>query len=190
MSDNPYNSLGQILSHGGEIALARAISRGWSSSKIDSLFAKRFEPIRGEDREALMDFSERGLEAGRFVTMRNTPDAMWKAEWKSIHESMVDKILSNDDDWLEEIPINPNLYGDEPNGRRFHYVGVLIGDDGKEMFTVRGDLADALSDADIIEDANRQAHKNKNDSPRSFKGITLEDIDEATIHIVFLERRF
>ena len=121
--EQPYNSLGQIIAQGGEIALGLAIAHGWTSGQIALLFARRFEPMRDDDRERLVAIADRSFRAAYLLS--NKPD---------------DFGIS-----LDDIPIIEGLYGGENEGRRIKVIGEWQFEEGGQWYETRLDFPDLIS---------------------------------------------
>lgn len=188
--DNPYNSLGQIMAKGGEVALGLAMVRGWDETQISSLFSRRFEPLRDEDRAELRRFSARGVDAAQRIQDRQRQRLMGAIEDSIDRTTFMEPGEGFSDLGLEGIPINPNLFGGELDGRRARYVGILTDDEGKDILTVYGDLADLGSPWEIHDAVRDRAKEMIDDSPKAFGGMNAEDVDAADIRVVFIERAF
>jgi len=119
----PYNSLGQIIAAGGEIALGLAIVHGWTDRQIALLFSRRFEPMRAEDRQRLTDIANAAIGAA----------------------DRINAIPVGGDISLSDVPIIPGLFGDEPEGRRVKIIGEWQFEEGGQWYETRLDLADLPS---------------------------------------------
>lgn len=167
-SDQPFNELGQILASGGEIALGLAISRGWSDRQIALLFARRFEPMREEDRERLVTTANRMVEAARYLN----------------------DIGDDDEIQLGNVPINPYLFGINPGGARAKVAYRFSVDEGVNWFDGRIDAHDLSSKAalfDLIEEQiNIDFAKYPEGGGSRFGGAK----EHLTIEVTITERRF
>src|SRR3990172_3853083 len=108
-SGQPYNSLGQILSEGGEQALAMAIFNDIGADGILLLFRRRFEPITDSDRQDLTALANAGLAAGSVLTAADPFELMD----------------------VSQMPVNPFLWGGEAAGRRIRIIGEWQFEEGK-----------------------------------------------------------
>lgn len=167
-TDNPFNSLGQILAEGGEIALGLAIARGWSDSRISSLFARRFEPMEPDERQRLIDLASRAVRAAQDIN--ELPPG-----------SSIDPSL---------LPINPSLYGDDPSGRRAILITEFSPDEGGNWFEARIDFADIPTMADLMAAVEAEAARRITDSPSAFGQTRQAGVPELQFRVTFGERRF
>lgn len=168
-SNQPYNELGQILAGGGDIALGLAISRGWTSTQIALLFARRFEPMRPGDRERLTALAERAVEAAGTIEGLDLSDPVDPST----------------------IPTNPYLFGDEPDGRRAKLVGRFSPDDGINWFDVYADLADITDKEEMFQAIQDLAESNWNKYPEGGKGgFGGPPMTSLTIELTLIVKRY
>jgi len=167
-SDQPFNELGQILANGGEIALGLAISRGWSSQQIALLFSRRFEPITPQDRQRLTSLAERAVAAAA-----------------AINEMEADNAID-----LEDIPVNPYLFGDDPSGRRGKVAGRFTLDEGEHWFDFRHDTADIGSVSQMMADVEAGILSDLAKYPEGGGGKFGGNVEHLTIKLELTERRF
>jgi len=167
-TDQPYNELGQILSEGGEIALGLAFARGQSDSQIAILFARRFEPIRNSDAARLRELAERGVAAGNDLNELGPGDP-------------ID---------ISGIPTVSELFGDDPEGRRFFFiVEVDISGDG-EWRELRLELSDFTSQDQLRDEANELASLRSTKSPGKFGAVNEEIEGDLPMRVVLGFKRF
>lgn len=167
-TDNPYNELGQILSEGGEIALALAFAHGWSDDKIAALFARRFLPMRQEDQDRLRNISQAALDAGEAFNQTPTGERVS----------------------LEDIPLNPNLDPDRVGSNRIFWIGEFQFPGDESWFQVRGTAADNLTVGEILADLAEEATNRVGRSPAAF-GVPIGEAAPAPeVRIILMERKF
>lgn len=167
-TDQPYNSLGQILAQGGEIALGLAIQHGWTDTQINQLFARRFEPMQPSDRQRLTDIARAAV-----------------ANVGQIEDIGDDSAIP-----ISSIPINPELFGEEYSGKRSLFVTEVWNPITGKWIQIRLDFPGIPSPQDI---ANAAADELRNRSRRSpgrgnIKGV--EEEEDLQVRIVLQERRF
>jgi hypothetical protein len=168
VDSRPFNSLGQILAQGGEIALARAIESGYSSQQIDALFDRRFNPVTQETRDELFALAEAGLAAGT-----------------AINELPPDQLIP-----LEMVPVNPDLFGDDSAGLRVFFLGRWRRSDSDRWFNVSGSLPDLTVYQDILDAILQAAGANINESPKKFGAEEASNPAELIGEVYMAERRF
>lgn len=167
-TDNPYNSLGQILSEGGEIALGIALFHGWDSGKIAILLTKRLKVAPGTDTDALFALATEALNSGTLAGSEDPnapPDPF-------------------------DIPVNGGLFGDAPEGRRLHWEAEYrFGTEG-EWWRISGDESDLVPIGEIFDQIAGMATANET-TYRTKEGIA-GDVGSIPpeIRIVLRERKF
>lgn len=167
-TDQPYNSLGQILSEGGEIALGLAIAHGWSEGKISALFARRFEPMSANDRNRLLEIASAAVSAA----------------------DLVNNLGPNDSLVPGDLPITPELFGNDPEGRRALLITEFSTDDGGKWYETRLTFADIPTMEEIREAIAAEASRRIVDSPSAF-GLNRGDPQpELLFRVTFGEARF
>src|SRR3990172_1275725 len=149
MADRPFNSLGQILSTGGEIALGLAYSLEKPHAFVLLLFDRRLRPVTDNDRAELISLSRRGVDAAKHMQMMR-PDEMIP---------------------MDEIPINPYLFGGGTEGRRILAVGDVSHDGGDTWFQKRVPLPDETTWGGLVEQLLGRLGKKKTREPPYSKKI-------------------
>lgn len=167
-SEQPYNSLGQILASGGEIALGLAMSHGVSPERIQALFARRFDPLQPNDRATLEQIARAGVAAGEMLS------GLAPGESIPIHS----------------IPINPNLFGDEPAGRRIKIIGEWQFPNSEQWIETRLEYPDLPTLDQILEDIINKGRQVGNRCHDKFGLPIDEPVDITNVRITFTERRF
>lgn len=168
MADQPYNSLGQILAKGGEIALGLALSGGWSEDRVRALFLRRFEPMTDADRGSLYEFAGRGVRAGELANSTAPEDQLP----------------------LSDIPINAALFDEDGGGNRVLVVVDYSFDGGATSFQVRLPFPDVPTAAEIAKAVGIEADELRERYP-TMRGVAgTGDNPEVTINYKFMERSF
>ncbi|KKN24605.1 hypothetical protein LCGC14_0893280 [marine sediment metagenome] len=164
----PFNSLGQILSQGGEQALAKAIFAGFTSERIILLFARLFEPMLPADRVALRALSNNMVNAGAAIGQLEPPDEVGPAM----------------------IPVNQYLYGDEPGGRRVRVAFDVQLEGFERLVSIVEDFPDIPTLEDLREAARREVERRAFDTPGAFGVQPGAMPNMLALIIPFTERRF
>jgi len=167
-SGNEYDALGRILSEGGDTAVVRGILGGKSGGALASLVLGRFPSLTPSQQQTLIGMAQAQVDAGESI----------------------DALGPNDRMSLSGIPVNPNLFGDDPAGRRLR-VGTEFYDAALDRwYTVYVDLADVESRSEaeqrVIDEANRIAEN----YPRAFGGVGVSGLDITHVRFTFGVRRF
>lgn len=166
--DQPYNSLGQIIAAGGEIALGLAIAYGWSDRQISLLFARRFEPMTPDDRRRLTDIAEASVNAAR-----------------ELNESGPSAGIG-----LGDVPIIPGLFGESPEGLRFKVIGEFQFDEGGKWYSARLDFPDVPTWQEMIAAIEAYAMNVSHRSPDRF-GVDPDDPSQVNAtRLTFVGRGF
>lgn len=167
-TDEPYNELGQILSEGGEIALALAFAHGWSDSKIAALFARRFLPMRPDDQDRLRGLADAALQAGE--AFNQTPPS--------------ERVS------LDDIPLNPHLSPDRVGSDRVYWIGEFQFPGDQNWFQIRGSSPDNVPVGEILSEIADEATSRAGRSPQSFGVPTGGEPSAPEVRIIMMERRF
>jgi hypothetical protein len=102
-SEQPYNALGQILSGQGEMAVGLAILQKGGAGGALAFISKKFGFLGDDERDALFKLSESMVAAG--ATVNQLPPGT------SIN--------------LNDVPLNPFLFGGDLEGRRSLFTGEV-----------------------------------------------------------------
>ncbi len=163
-----FNELGQILSMGGEQALARLISAGASEERIVLLFFRRFEPMRDLARTALRDLSDAMVVAG----------------------STIAGLARDLQIPLGIVPSNQFLFGEIPGGRRVRFAVSVEIEELDRFIDLVLDFADMPTVADLLQAARADLQQKIDNSPRAFGFQPGQQATPLNIIIPFAERRF
>jgi hypothetical protein len=163
-----FGKLAVAMSKGAETTAGIGTFYQWSKERLTTTLAKRFGLENPEDIAQLINFARSGVDGARGIQ----------------------DDLTGIDQWLDAIPTNPYLFGDEPEGQRGLYIGefqVIPG--GKWHRTHIGfedipDLADWQSD--IMAEAIRRIGR----SPHAFGLPGGPETASLDIRLIFVERRF
>ena len=97
---NQFNQYGQILSSGGEIAIAFALLRGQPVSAVRARLEKKYGPMSDSIWQQLLDASGEMIDAG--TTLEGLP--------------------SDETPTPDMLPRNPYLFGDDWAGKRVRII--------------------------------------------------------------------
>jgi len=88
------------------------------------------------------------------------------------------------------IPVNPHLFGDEPEGRRFAAVTEVQFEGDERFYRLDVDL----EDLETLEEMSSAARDYIDDIigryPGAFKGRAAGEYELANLRTIFIERRF
>lgn len=163
-----YNSLGQILAHGGEIGLGIAISRGASQAQIAAVIQRRYPELPGSDAERLYEISLAGSQAGLYINS-----------------------LSRDVNIpLEAVPIQPSLFGVDPLGRRLFIAAEVTNPATGESVNIREpvDFTDTIGE--MIRYLQGLIDAWADQSPDLVEALGGEQENLLEQYFLFAERRF
>lgn len=110
-----YNSLGQIIAHGGEVSVGILLSQGLQPGQVAAIISKRYPNLPPDQAADLLSIGEAGAEAAR-----------------EINELGLDQRMP-----LELVPINSELFGSTPLGRRLFVAAELTNGATGESVQVR-----------------------------------------------------
>lgn len=163
-----FQRIAAALSKGAEITAGIGTFYQWSKERLVTTLSTRFGLENPEDIDELLTFSRSGVEGARHV--QDDPTGI--------------------EAWLDSIPTNPYLFGDDPAGRRGLYVGEFQPIPGGRWY--RTDIGfEDLPDLEdwqsaVMAEAIRRIHA----SPQAF-GLPGRGRDSSIdVRLVFAERRF
>lgn len=163
-----YNSLGQILSNRGEVALGLAHWNRWPAPKIESFKANRFGILLPNEMESLESIAKRGSE---------------------VHERIIlgPKGEPFDPDIL---PTNPYLFGDQSEGQRILLVTESINNATGRKFQERITYPDVISWDDALLQAIENLFAWADQYEEKAKKSGWESWSDVDVFIAFGEKRF
>lgn len=168
MAPGIFAGLRDVLMKGGEIATGIGVFYGWGREKLGSMISTRFGLGEPQIQQNLIDFATRGVTAANIIRTTNQIGLIG----------------------IDDIPVNPYLFGDEPEGRRGRYVGEFQLEPDGRWYRIDVDVADFENleqlDAYVADEAFRRI----GDSPGAFgvaAGVVPVIFD---IRIIFVERKF
>ena len=163
-----YNTFGQLLARGAEIAVARAILRGVTVEELIELVHTRFAPITDSTTEQLINFAGRTVSGG---------DA-----WLALPKDVVPPSII--------IPENPQLFGDDWFGKRVLLVvhGEIV--ETGSPYDLWLDLPDFTPWAEIEELIESQMQEFINNYPDAVQRLGLERVRQFTVERLVTERRY
>jgi len=167
-SDQPYNQLGQILATGGEQSVALAMDRGWGSTRIVSMLARRYGPIASDTYESV----------------RGIADSILRAGEGAFDVDITGRIPA------ERIPVVPELFGDDNEGQRTRYTAEVEFEGATNSVLVYGSFANIPTADELEEDAANRAGAIADQYRGKFGLADDAEIIPANIRIVLLERKF
>lgn len=167
-SPKAYNSLGQILTHGGEIGLAIRISRGLSESDALSVISERYPGLPIDQQRELYDIAEAAALGGR-----------------TLNELSADQQIP-----LEAIPINPYLFGAEPLGRRMLVAVEMSNSQTGQVVQVREPINPSDTIGQMIHYLESLIDAWSEQSPDLAEALQLERQTLLEQFFLMAERRF
>lgn len=164
-----YNTLGQILAAGGEVGVGLLIARGASRADVTAEIQQRFPDLPVNDVAALYDISFDIAQAGQNLTA-----------------SDASRLFD-----LGLIPVNPSLFGSEPEGRRIQLVLNATNNNTGKSVLVYQDLADDTTLASVFDDAFERLAGWIAQYPKlaEYVGIDLE-LASMDFDVFLAQRRF
>lgn len=167
-TDQPFDSLGRILSEGGEIALGLAIIRGWSDSQIIELFARRFSGLSSAETERLSSMANAAIRGARIANDLDPSDPFP----------------------LSSLPVNPELFGDEFSGKRSFFIGEVWNPMKEHWIEIRMEFPGVPTLNEVNEKLFGEARRRFGESPDRLGTLPEEDDFQLQGRIIFQERRF
>lgn len=163
-----FNTLGQILARGGEIAVARAILRGVTVDELLATFRQRFAPVQDETLESVISVAGNAIGAGE--------------RWTALpRELKPDGSI---------FPVNPYLFGDDWAGKRLLAVATIDWTDQDNPFDVWFDFPDFTPWGELeemIEERISDFIKSYEDRAKKYG---MDVIRELVIKHIIAERRY
>jgi hypothetical protein len=163
-----FNSLGQILGRGGEIAVARAILRGVSVDELIATFRKRFAPVQDDTLESLFSVAGRAIGAGE----------LWQA---------LPRDLKPDG---SIFPVNPYLFGDEWAGKRVLAVATVDWTEQEKPFDVWFDLPDFTPFGELEELIEERIADFIKKYEEKAKRLGMDVVRQIIVHNLIAEKRY
>lgn len=167
-SDQPYNSLGQILSQGGEIAVGLSLLRGGDRGSVLLLIGRRFGPMQDADREALVDFSQRMIDAGATIS-------------ESEYAGPIPP---------EAVPLNQYLFGGTTEGRRSIFTVEVEFPGAEGRVEMRLTFPDLPTQEELREAALGRGGDIVTQYPEKFGLPPGSTVDSGKVYILLPERAF
>lgn len=165
---NITGRLVDIFSRGGEIALGLAKSYSWTADKIAKLYERRFDPVTEFESSILESFTDSMVNSGYELMARGRG-----GEFD-----------------IGIIPENPYLFGDEPGGRRFLYIGESqFGPEGQRIAS-RVFMPDTASIEQIFAKLEAEAIRKAKSGTDPFRLGGVIPVEELLTRILVTERRF
>jgi hypothetical protein len=168
-SIQPYNSLGQILASGGEIAVAFALIRGVDIEAALSRLKVRFAPIQDDTWESILSLSRNAIDAAvRWGAMPRdeTPDA-------------------------DIIPVNPHLFGDDWRGKRVRIITSSQDRHSGQKIDMWWEFPDMFPLQDLYNEIADRIEEMEQDTPQLQRWITkMSDDGDWNHELIIAERRY
>jgi hypothetical protein len=168
MSSGEADELGRILASGGEQSLGLAYFHSYPPDRIASMFAVKFAGLSDSERDSLEALARDGVAAGERITERGPSGTL------------------NPDD----IPTNPFLYGDDPEGNRVRIIGVVEFPETGALIRVYEDFEDLPGIADMFAALKEKAGGIGEAYPKKFGLTPGEPIEARVVWIALAEKRF
>lgn len=170
MADNPlpFNSLGQILSAGGEQTLALGLSLGRPLASMRSQLERRFGSIPDDIFGQLEGMARAAIDAGDYI-------------------GSIDPNTLPD---TSRIPTNVLLFGAEPTGDRFCYESEWTDPASGEKKLFKLNSPSPLTLAQIAAAAMLSTQKSRELSPEKWSGVDPSSVNASTIRILFANKCF
>lgn len=172
MPKNQSASLRELLRAGAEQTLLKPIHQGVSNPELTALIRTKFPNLDGNDHGPLIAVASRAVMAG-----------------KSIEFGSVVGATS-----IDEIPINPDLFGDEPLGRRFRATveASVFQEETGSVVTLRVDVDfSTMPDMDELFDRIiEMIDRIHNSDPSRVGELSDNELEEIAIEVIGLQRRF
>lgn len=163
-----FPSLKAALAGGADIAIAKAASAGRAVSALRTMAEKFVGPGDRWAREALLQAGRRASQAGINLNLADFERPGW-------HQS---------------LPINPELFGQDPEGRRVKFGVEFVDANGNPI--VRTSVADdgTRTLQDLLDEALEAQRDIIKRYPGRFGGFRAGEDDELQAIITYAVRRF
>jgi hypothetical protein len=169
MSTGPaFNSLGQILARGGEIAIARAILRGESEASIITQYRLRFAPVEDDTLGFLFSHANEMIRGG--------------GEWLATAEGSPPSVGI--------LPTNPFLFGDDWFGKRVLAIAHAESGIYGQEFDIWLDLPDIISLEEFNNAIDQFSTRFAESDPKRWQELGMDQVEQVIIHWLIAERRY
>lgn len=212
MAATAFNSLGQIIAAGGLTSLAVGLSSGWSDEQAAAWLAKNWSGIPPQETQFLIGLAigmvvaggratevlgdmlpsepEPGVEQIIIETSHGTT-AISLDELRQLSQQNPElyQIFAEQVD-LENFPIVPELFGDEPLGRRGQIgIEATLGD-GATRIRIDVDLAGVETWQDLLDLIEERIVEIENSDGSRFEGMSDLEKFDITTKILYGVRRW
>jgi len=164
----PYNEYGQLLAEGFDVALAIAFANDYPQSRIDAIILRYARNVDQSVIDQVTDLARQEVAAGEYINGLGPDDE-------------ID---------LDQIPINPYLFGDEPAGRRVFTSTEFNVNGGPQGYRMDLELPDLTTKSAIEAAAKDEATGYVNTSPKAFEDYNAGEETEFTVNFGMAVRIF
>lgn len=169
---NPFDELGRILSAGGERAAITEAMRGSGGSELLAFILGRYSRLSPEQAGQLAEHVTDSIAAAGIAREVNAAESLQ----------------------LDTIPVNPLLYGNDPEGRRIRAdveaVVVDTATGGERTIRLNVDFPTPPSMDEIREAVLSAIEEIFDQYPEKFGDWEAGDIDDVNLTLNALERRY
>lgn len=168
VNPTPYNSYGQILGMGGERTAASLLTQGLTLSEVLTRLNAKFGPATTETLTAVAQFAQGMIDAAG--VLQDTP-------------------IGEEYD-LSAIPINPNLWGSNPERGRGFIFGELSTLEGQQPRYFRYDFAANVTPLDLFTQFSIELPSWVEMYPGKFNEYAQSEGDNFQWLLLYTERMF
>lgn len=212
MAPVAFNSLGQIIAAGGLSSLAVGLAGGWSQSQAEIWLQKGWPGIPLQEREFIIGLALGMISAGKSTTevlgdlLPGVPEAdieqiiietshgqtaitLDELRSLSMANSELLEVFAQQID-IEGFPIVPDLFGDEPLGRRAEMgLEIVLGDQATRI-RIDVDLSGVETWQDLLDLIEERIQDIEDTDPTRFDGLSDVDKFDITTKIIYGVRRW
>jgi len=164
----PDNWLTNVLTAGAEKFTASALWAGYKTGRIYDSLVKRFGIPAPKVFENLIEFSGSMVAAGEKISRLPAGSTLP----------------------IEEMPINPYLFSDEPAGRRQLWRTRVYLPTADKWYTIDVASPDAVSILEVSAEVDAETMRRIGGSPEQFGGVIDDQLQNLDFEVIFGEARY
>lgn len=211
-SNDPFTPLGQIISGGGLRSVALGMRAGWTEERITRHIREKQPEATASEIDELRRIAESTLSASQSLTRQLSRSRAQQSERAGIaleiadlEQELVQFKTTRDESGrfirliefgdtteltLGEIPIVPELFGNESGGARIDMSMDVRSADGGQPFRIDAELVGDETLDDLLDLVPAWQRKWEQESPDSFHKAAMKDLDTLLVEITYIARKF
>lgn len=171
-SGHAFNSLGQIFAAGGDTALILDASVGILPIVIAQRISERFPRLSADEQSQLLDHVTQAANIGGSVAT----DSIERDSPLVVR--------------LDEVPLNRELFGDEPGGRRIRVTATLQAGEQAVEIMAKLDFATMPNLDELFEAVREFIERMIDEYPDAAERLGMEQTEEIALDIAGIQRSY